>query len=652
MLRSCHRRFFSILAFLLFLGSSAQEPLPQFRELAETILAEENATFKEFEEKLEPYSNDTFLLLDIIEKSRSENRWKALAFGYLKLGNHWLALQDYEKAIQYHELAWETALLITDIDFRMRIENELGRASFRGDLNLEALKYHYQVIEMGKNARNPEALLELGYAYQGIGNLYKKYRTWDLAIDYFQTSQEYFNKIQDQEGLAWNYQYIAESQEAMGNVDQALAYYHRSKETNKTVQSGRMAVINEIGIAHVLTHMDRLEAANGIMESLRPQIEASDQADLKALYFTQFGWVLLQQQRFEQAEALLKKGLEISEENKLKTYQYDANTWLHDLWEDKGDFEKALRYYKKAIVLRTQVVNNEKLFAAFNTVAAMEKENREIQLQMLSRDNDIISLKYKRNQTTLLVGALLLVLFSLVLYVIYRQSQLNNEKKILGLEQSRLRSQMNPHFLFNALNSIKHYIINNEPKNAVHYLNKFSKLIRKILETSSMKEVTLQDELETVALYMNIENIRFNEQIDFKIEVDPEINPATVKIPSMILQPFLENSLWHGLSSKDGEKSILLGISRDDPAFLTITIEDNGIGRKASRKIKARRTFKTESLGIPITRERLSYFSRLYQNSYDLDFEDLFKKDGSSDGTRVVLKIPTSADIQTPHPQG
>src|SRR5690606_3958204 len=134
--------------------------------------------------------------------------------------------------------------------------------------------------------------------------------------------------------------------------------------------------------------------------------------------------------------------------------------------------------------------------------------------------------------------------------ILYRQYQSKNEKRVLTLEQKMLRSQMNPHFLFNSLNSIKLYIINNEQKNAVHYLNKFSKLIRKILEASSQREISLAEELETVELYMNIENIRFSNEIDFRIDVDKDIFIDNIKIPSLTLQPFLENSLWHGLSPK------------------------------------------------------------------------------------------------------
>jgi len=126
----------------------------------------------------------------------------------------------------------------------------------------------------------------------------------------------------------------------------------------------------------------------------------------------------------------------------------------------------------------------------------------------------------------LLIVGIVFALLGGIFYVLYRQYQLKNEKKVLTLEQNMLRSQMNPHFLFNSLNSIKLYIINNEQKNAVHYLNKFSKLVRKILEASSYKEIALAEELETVELYMNIEDIRFSNEINFKISVDEKIDSS------------------------------------------------------------------------------------------------------------------------------
>ncbi len=234
----------------------------------------------------------------------------------------------------------------------------------------------------------------------------------------------------------------------------------------------------------------------------------------------------------------------------------------------------------------------------------------------------LANLKLRKNRTTMLVVGIFLLLLTGIFYILYRQNQLKNEKKLLTLEQSMLRSQMNPHFLFNSLNSIKLYIINNDKKNAVHYLNKFSKLVRKILEASSQKEITLAEELETVELYMNIEDIRFSYEIDFKIRVDQDIDVHQVKIPSLILQPFLENALWHGLSSKEGVKKIDLHARKEEQGFIKISITDNGVGREAAEIIKEGRVLKRKSVGIDITKERLANFSKDFQNSFEVEIED------------------------------
>ncbi len=231
-------------------------------------------------------------------------------------------------------------------------------------------------------------------------------------------------------------------------------------------------------------------------------------------------------------------------------------------------------------------------------------------------------------------------LLGLVFYFIYRQRYLKNEKRILTLEQDLLRIQMNLHFIFNALNSIKLYIINNEQKNAVHYLNKFSKLIRKILDASGVKEISLAEELETMDLYMSIENIRFSNEITHETIVDPSINLDTIKVPPLVLQPFLENSIWHGLSSKKGSKKILISVQQSNKDFIEISIEDNGIGRTESAKIKADKVIHRKSIGIHLTKERLTNFVKNFQHSFSLTYDDLKDSENKASGTKLTLQIP------------
>ena len=151
----------------------------------------------------------------------------------------------------------------------------------------------------------------------------------------------------------------------------------------------------------------------------------------------------------------------------------------------------------------------------------------------------------------------------------------------------------------------------------------------------------MAEELDTVELYMNIENIRFSNEINFNVSIADDIDIHTVKIPSLILQPFLENALWHGLSSKEGEKNIDLQVSRGNGGFIDISITDNGVGRDASEIIKKNKVLKRKSVGIEITKERLANFARDYQNTFDVTIIDLFDKQHNSTGTRVVLHLPT-----------
>jgi len=140
---------------------------------------------------------------------------------------------------------------------------------------------------------------------------------------------------------------------------------------------------------------------------------------------------------------------------------------------------------------------------------------------------------------------------------------------------------------------------------------------------------------------MNIENIRFSNEINYNVSIDDDIDIHTVKIPSLILQPFLENALWHGLSSKKGEKNIDVQVSRGDRKFIDISITDNGVGRDASEIIKKSKVLKRKSVGIEITKERLANFAKDFQNTFDVTIIDLFDKEHNPTGTRVVLHIPT-----------
>lgn len=243
-------------------------------------------------------------------------------------------------------------------------------------------------------------------------------------------------------------------------------------------------------------------------------------------------------------------------------------------------------------------------------------------------------------------GMLLLLMAGAYVFYRYRLGQVRNaerlksefEKKVANLELTALRAQMNPHFLFNCLNSIDHYIIKNETRKASEYLNNFSRLIRLILQNSRNNYVNLKDELETLSLYLEMESLRFNHRFEYEISVSPEVNPQEVDIPPMLIQPFVENAIWHGLMHKAGKGKVELNVTKDD-GLLKFTIQDNGIGRqKAAEHRKA--TPGKKSMGMNITKDRIDIINKIYEANTRVAITDLADERGQAAGTRVELLIP------------
>ncbi len=218
--------------------------------------------------------------------------------------------------------------------------------------------------------------------------------------------------------------------------------------------------------------------------------------------------------------------------------------------------------------------------------------------------------------------------------------QASYDKELAELKLLALRSQMNPHFIFNSLNSIKSYIIENEAEEAVYYLNKFAKLIRKFLASTREKESTLQEELDTMKLYVNIENLRFDQQIRFSISGLEKVDPGKILIPSLLLQPFLENAIWHGLSPSKKDMKLQISLLNLSEEVLTLEIVDNGIGLPASDQNQKKKLHKSESVGISLSQERLKHFSQNYTREGEIKLVDLKEADPSESGVQVIINIP------------
>ena len=225
--------------------------------------------------------------------------------------------------------------------------------------------------------------------------------------------------------------------------------------------------------------------------------------------------------------------------------------------------------------------------------------------------------------------------------VVLQETRAAYEQQLSESRMQALRSRMNPHFLFNSLNSIKYFILKNENDTASFYLHKFSKLLRHILEYSSHETITLQQELDTLKLYLEIESLRFDQSFHYNIRVDEDIVAEQINVPPLILQPFVENAVWHGLANSDKlDKYCNVNVSRQAGKVL-ISITDNGVGREAAAVIKENKINKLngESYGMKITEERISIFNSGSHGKLKIAVKDNTDKALEAAGTTINITL-------------
>ncbi len=326
-------------------------------------------------------------------------------------------------------------------------------------------------------------------------------------------------------------------------------------------------------------------------------------------------------------------------------------SWVYE----KTNPVQAIPYYKTSLALKDSLYDNEKL----NQVHFLTFREKQKEMELLAANT-----KYQ-NQLKF-YGLLSVIVFVLLLAVLLwrnnqhrktaytlLQKQTENELQIQKLESERiksalqqqatelemqaLRSQMNPHFIFNCLSSINRFILKNETEAASDYLTKFSRLIRMVLNNSKNPLVLLEDELEMLRLYLDLERLRFKNSFDYSIVFHNHFDVASIFIPPLLLQPFAENAIWHGLMHKEGNGALEIAFELEDN-MLKCYITDNGIGRIKAATFKSKSAEKQKSMGMQITAGRLALLNHEIEQTF-LHIEDLVDDKGQATGTKVTLKI-------------
>jgi len=237
-------------------------------------------------------------------------------------------------------------------------------------------------------------------------------------------------------------------------------------------------------------------------------------------------------------------------------------------------------------------------------------------------------------------GVILIIILLFIMF--YRQWQLKYHQRILSLEQRLLRSQMNPHFIFNSLMNIQNFMLSNDVKKANNYLTRFARLVRAILENSREEFIPLEEEIDMLRNYLDLQKLRHNNKLDYEISVHEHIMTEDILIPPMLIQPFVENAIEHGILLKKGKGHVNIEISQNNE-YLLVIINDNGVGRKEAmaRRKKPQKT--QRSLSTMITRERIELYNSKAKTKIELKISDIKDENAKTIlGTSVKLKIPLS----------
>jgi len=573
--------------------------------------------------------------LQLYEKLDKEHTVAPIYFDIAK--THLIA-RNYEKAIEYANIALDKfreppdgyTTINTVRDTTVLI---LGIAFAYLDLRMhdKAIEIYLKVLEIGKknNFGNTEMMLInilAGHSYYWTLDYDSAKVYWDKALAFSDESPS----IQ-----ALKYQIISSQANlfyAEGNIDSAKTYKLKAFEWYNENGFLFWAMVNAYDLASI---------HNEYNESVSAEKYYQQSENLFEEMLNKNSWF-----RYDSLKYVVSYGTELyfpTPYKQMKEMMWKLGKKMYyDLYQfnkKNKRTENALKYFVE-YYNATDTVNN--IIRSRETVELQtqyESERKDQQIEKLSLENELKESRLQQNSYFYFGSVGLLILILMFGYILFRQNRLKTNQQLILLQQKLFRSQMNPHFLFNSLSSIQNFIIREKPVMASDYLGRFSKLVRQILNNSIEEYVPLEDEINSIENYLELQKIRHRDMFEYIIELDEKIDPETTLVPPMLAQPFIENSIEHGFKHKEGKgnMSIKLRLNGD---LISFVLEDDGVGReKAMQELKSQNK-DHRSLSTDITRERLQVLSKKLRQKINLTIVDLKDDKGNPSGTMVTFDIP------------
>ena len=520
------------------------------------------------------------------------------------IGTSQMYLTKYPEAINTYLKASSTYERIgkSDTDRHAEVITNLGILYSRLEKYNLALNYYNRGLKIYEESNN-----SFGRAntLTNIGNAYDNLKKSELAIENYEKALEIMTKLNHKYGIASALVNIGIANITLKNYDKALSYLLRSKKLFEDLENTfNLAIVYEnIGLTYLESansDNSKLQKAKFYLEQAMDYVNAIDNLKSKASILEKLAEVNVQLNNYKSAY------FNLNESQKTKA------TYLSiEKKEEIAKLESKFEYEKKEAEL-----------------TALHDKEQAIKETEILRQRSIKNASVIGGSGVITAAVIGFVLYRRKRNAVLKSKEAEFNAKVSDTELKALRSQMNPHFIFNSLNSIGDYILKNDTQAASDYLSKFAKLMRMTLENSEKKEILLSEDITLLKTYMDIERKRFNNKFNYTIDIETSLDPDDILVPPMILQPFIENSIIHGLALKD-EGHITISFKAQNN-MLICSVDDNGIGREKSSSSSTHK----KSLGMAITKSRIEIINKIKNTKGDIKIIDKTK------GTKIEVSLP------------
>jgi tetratricopeptide (TPR) repeat protein len=500
----------------------------------------------------------------------------------------------------------------------------------------KAKQYLQKSIEICRKEEVSSILL--AGLYGSLALAHKQAKDIDSAIILLRLSNSYAEGNTDDERLTRvvNYKDMGLDFLQAGKADSARFYFLRS--INEANELSYLFTLSSCGIG--LSKISKMEGNTGeALEYLEMAYQAALEINRTGMFYADPGKRFASEWVSDAWPNIPKYFNKSGKKFWAKRFLRSASYNLSDLFKSIGNPDKALEYYGYYHAWSDSLNKISRNREMLSMQLEYETTLKDQQIAVLSQSNELKELRMRQYVTILFGTGVFIVMIVALLLLLIRQRHFKAQQEKSDLEQKLLRSQMNPHFIFNSLASVQNFIVRQDDTKASIYLSRFSELVRSILNNSMEEQITLEQELSTIENYLELQKVRFPEKFDYHIHVDDHLDQENIFVPPMLAQPFIENAIEHGIKHRETKGNISIRYTRNGQG-LTFAIEDDGIGRKKSGELRQKFDKDHKSLATSITQERIKVINRKLRHIITMEIIDLKDEQGEARGTQVVFGVP------------